>query len=84
MKIKDIGSTIEKIEDREIAIAYNCDVSFVLWAMVKKDDWKKFHKLVVKVPAKRSEMQEANKHQLVNVAIEKMKEVLRDAVTEPE
>lgn len=84
MKIKDIGSTIERLENREAAAAFGFDVSFVLYANVKKDNWKTFHKIVVKIPYKRNELLSLNKKLLTDTAIRKMQDVLKVTIDEPE
>lgn len=84
MKIKDIDSTIERLENREAAAAFGFDISFVLWASVKKENWKKFHKIVVKIPTKSNELQLVNKKLLTDTAIQKMQDVLKVTIDEPE
>lgn len=84
MEIKDIGSTIERLENRDAAAAFGFDISFVLYANVKKDSWKKFHKIVVKIPAKRNELQLLNQKHLTDTAIQKMQDVLKVTINEPE
>lgn len=84
MKIKDIGSTIERLSPLEASAAFGFDVSFVLWASIKKDNWRKFHKMVVKIPAKRNQLQLVDKQLLTDTAIKKMQEVLAVTITEPE
>ena len=83
MQIKDINSTIEKIENLSIYPA-GYDSFVVFYARVKKTDWKHFHKLVVKIPAIKSQLSEVSKTQIAEIAIKKMQEVLKETNKEPD